>query len=177
MESIRQPLTSRQYESASNSCFNLNALLDHLELKGKDRAIVSKKLAPYFAMLPEKITQDLLSLLKGIKFAPQQQSSSLARTDAVLQAPNTHLIVFESEGIRLLEVLVDPGEEVPFHSHQWDSLMVTIQGSRFKINDGKTICEEDWLLMAEKLEGSLQPLSYQNIGTDVFHAFAFELKF
>ncbi|HSX38224.1 MAG TPA: hypothetical protein VLE95_05275 [Chlamydiales bacterium] len=112
----------------------------------------------------------------GIIPISQQIIRDIGENDAVIAAPEAHRIIYENESIRILESLLMPGQIVPFHTHQWDSVILTIQGSKFTCNDGNTIIEEDWPPMAEKVQGSFQAHSYQNVGTTEFRALVFEFK-
>lgn len=106
----------------------------------------------------------------------QHMPDTLGECDAVIKALNTHYILFENDKLRILEVIVSPGDTVPSHSHQWHSILITLQGSRFRIED-TTISEEDWKQCVESIEGSLNPHPcVTNIGSQKFQAIVFEIK-
>jgi hypothetical protein len=44
--------------------------------------------------------------------------------DAVIAAPANHKVLFENERLRVLEVILHPGEEEPVHHHRWPSVFV-----------------------------------------------------
>ena len=44
--------------------------------------------------------------------------------DAVVAAPANHIVLFENDRLRVLEVILNPGEEEPVHHHQWPSVFV-----------------------------------------------------
>jgi hypothetical protein len=44
--------------------------------------------------------------------------------DAVAAAPANHKVLFENERLRVLEVILPPGEEEPVHHHRWPSVFV-----------------------------------------------------
>ena len=44
--------------------------------------------------------------------------------DAVVAAPKNHKVIFENERLRVLEVVLEPGEEEPVHHHRWPSVFV-----------------------------------------------------
>jgi len=44
--------------------------------------------------------------------------------DAVAAAPANHKVLFENERLRVLEVVLHPGEEEPIHHHRWPSVFV-----------------------------------------------------
>ncbi len=50
--------------------------------------------------------------------------------DAVAAAPVNHKVIFENEQLRVLEVILESGEEEPLHHHRWPSVFVfdKIQG-------------------------------------------------
>lgn len=47
--------------------------------------------------------------------------------DAVAAAPRNHKVLFENDRVRVLEVILDPGEEEPVHHHRWPSVFVLDQ--------------------------------------------------
>ena len=53
----------------------------------------------------------------------EQPSRWPARLDAMAAAPNSHRVLLENERVRVLEVVVKPGEREPVHAHGWPSLM------------------------------------------------------
>lgn len=125
------------------------------------------------------LIEAFISLSNNLTFIPfdQQQLRSLPPDDAVLAAPASHRILFENEFFRILDVSVQPGETDPFHKHQWSSIIIITQGSRFRVEDslGK-IREEEWGPMVEKFPGDKTSTSYTNIGSKEFKAIAFEIK-
>lgn len=104
-------------------------------------------------------------------------SSKLDMNDATLKAPDFHKILFESSHIRVLQSVVKCGQCVPFHLHQWNSLMIVTQEGMFKTEhlDGtlefETCPTGTYEIEAEKLSSS-----YTNIGDTVFEALIFEIK-
>ena len=44
--------------------------------------------------------------------------------DAVVAAPKNHRVLFENDNLRVLEVILEPGEEEPVHHHRWPSVFV-----------------------------------------------------
>ena len=44
--------------------------------------------------------------------------------DAVVAAPRNHRVLFENDRLRVLEVILEPGEEEPVHHHRWPSVFV-----------------------------------------------------
>jgi hypothetical protein len=56
--------------------------------------------------------------------------------DAVIAAPDHHLLMFENEHVRVLEVRIRPGETVPVHTHRWPALIYVAKQSDFLRRDG-----------------------------------------
>ncbi|MFZ0565701.1 MAG: hypothetical protein WAM28_05910 [Chlamydiales bacterium] len=100
----------------------------------------------------------------------------VVKKDATVVALKAHQIIFENDFLRILESKLESEQLVPFHTHPLDSIILTIQGSKFRCNDGSNLVEEDWPPMAEKSEGSFHAYSYQNIGPAEFLALVFEFK-
>lgn len=44
--------------------------------------------------------------------------------DAVAAAPKNHVVLFENDSLRVLEVILPPDEEEPVHHHRWPSVFV-----------------------------------------------------
>jgi len=148
------------------------------------------QLDPFIAeSLLQKISQAPLSLLDDFiclsqtvallshKTPREPRLSALAETDATLLAPESHRVLFENDLIRILESNIQSGEFVPAHTHQWDSVMLILQGSKFLIQSASGIQSEGtWEPGVEKFPGSLDFDAYTNIGAREFRAISFELK-
>ncbi|NGX60309.1 MAG: hypothetical protein KR126chlam3_01480 [Chlamydiae bacterium] len=137
---------------------------------------ITQKLSP---IENSSIIDDFIDLSKNLSFDPDKtpKIAPLGNDDAVLKAPEWHHIVLENPYIRILEITVKPGEKVPFHTHQWDSITISIQGSKFQIDDTMgNVQIEDWEEVAEFLEKTIDPLSYTNLGDQEFKALSFEIK-
>ncbi len=121
------------------------------------------------------IIQDFISLSKQITFS--RQTTDLNKSDAILAAPGEHKVLFENDQVRILESVVPVGSRVPFHTHQWDSIMIITQGSRFLVETSSgEIKEERWGASVERFPGSLESDIYTNLGPEEFLAIAFEIK-
>lgn len=127
----------------------------------------------------QSLIDEFISLSNTISLIPimQQKLPSLRDDDATLNAPHSHRVLFENAHLRILDVSVKPGEKVPCHRHQWSSIMMILQGSKFQIEDMEgNISEGEWNPLVEKFEGEEKPFSYVNIGHRTFKAIAFEIK-
>lgn len=121
------------------------------------------------------IIQDFISLSKQINFS--KQTTCLNKFDAILAAPDEHKLLFENDQLRILESFVPVGITVPFHTHQWDCIMIIIQGSCFRVETSSgEIKEEIWGTLVDRFPGSLESDIYTNIGPEEFLAIAFEIK-
>lgn len=52
--------------------------------------------------------------------------------DAVIAAPDNHEVVFENETVRVLKVLVRPGEIEKEHTHRWPSVFTITSMPKIK---------------------------------------------
>jgi hypothetical protein len=43
--------------------------------------------------------------------------------DAVQAAPKSHRVLIDNEKVRVIEVVLQPGQKEPIHTHQWPSVM------------------------------------------------------
>lgn len=126
----------------------------------------------------EQLIRDFIQFLERLDFPPIQseQECHLSHTDATIRAPKTHEIVCENTYVRILECTVLPNVSVPFHSHGWDGIMITFQGSHFRVDDGRGPVDEVWEPVVEFIDGTSETISYQNIGKTAFIALLFEIK-
>jgi hypothetical protein len=105
----------------------------------------------------------LLSLLMVATSACAEEKQSF---DAVEVAGNHHRLLFENENVRVLEVIIPPGETTEFHSHPMPGVFITTQpAARVSRNlEGqvlKTTKREDFdpVQPAQWREGSDTPVS------------------
>lgn len=108
-------------------------------------------------------------------------TSQLGKMDALIAAPDSHHVLFENDTIRILNVVVLPKQIVPFHTHQWDSITITLQSSRFKVEDlsGNVEIEnesDEPVPIIDFLKGSHEAYSYCNLGSKEFKAIVLEFK-
>ncbi len=164
---------------ASNNVVKFEQFLSGTcQLNNSDVIRISQKLAPYFETILDSQMDDFLLLTQEVRLTPitRRSHSKMSENDARITAAETHRLIFENESLRILESRVKPGQVVPFHTHQWDSLILTLQGSEFQVNDGGDVKTENWMPTAEKSEGSSCLYSYRNIGNAEFRALIFEFK-
>ncbi len=136
------------------------------------------RLSPLFDA-PKSLIDEFISLSNQVRLTPpnEQKFSELGEWDAVFKATHFHPILFENDTLRILEGRSEPGEAIPFHTHQWDSIMVILQGSRFRIEDREgNISEGEWGPCVEKFDGNFVLEAYTHIGAQPFRAIFFEIK-
>ena len=52
--------------------------------------------------------------------------------DAVTAAPESHRVLLENDSVRVLEVVIRPGEREPAHTHRWPSVMMVTEPARLR---------------------------------------------
>lgn len=107
--------------------------------------------------------------------------------DAVVAAPDSHNVLMENEHIRVVEVVIPPGEKEPIHTHRWPSVILVDQAARIRYYD-----EDENVAYESQERGSNnnaessppeiewmepeRPHAVENIDTIPYHAFRVELK-
>jgi predicted metal-dependent enzyme (double-stranded beta helix superfamily) len=98
-------------------------------------------------------------------------------------AGNNHLVKFENENVRILEVVIAPGDTVPFHQHTMESVFVTLQPASLVFRDleGNIIKEVDpsdfsALPHYDTRKAAPAPRSVENIDSTTMKAIRIELK-
>lgn len=102
--------------------------------------------------------------------------------DAVVAAPESHHIVLENETVRVVDVLIPPGQREPVHTHKSPSVMIVDSSARIIYYDAngspaeyqrRDVSPEDpyieWL-------GPEGPHAVENIDTVIYHARRIEIK-
>lgn len=62
--------------------------------------------------------------------------------DAIIAAPNSHKIILENDKVRVVEVIVLPGQKEPVHIHQWPSVMIVDSSTKIRYYNKKGIGKE-----------------------------------
>ncbi len=96
--------------------------------------------------------------------------------DAAIVSPGTHKIVFENDKVRVLEVIIQPGEKEPVHTHPYKSITIVQSPSRIKYYDeGGSVIEEVDISGVSWLEPKGMHAA-ENVGSDEFRGYRIELK-
>ena len=103
--------------------------------------------------------------------------------EPVEAAGSHHLVKFENENVRILEVVIEPGDTVPFHQHTMESVFVTLQPASLVFRDmnGNTIKEVDRadsteLPQYDARSAAPAPRSVENVDSITLKAIRIELK-
>lgn len=109
--------------------------------------------------------------------------------DALVAAPAFHRLIFENDDMRILEVIVNPGQVDPVHTHKGKSIVWVVKSSpivyttftKGKGNKLVPIKKDTIIIAADDLnkanwENPEPPHSVENIGTDTFKLYRIEYK-
>jgi hypothetical protein len=78
--------------------------------------------------------------------------------DAVQAAPKSHRVLIDNERVRVLEVVVQPGQKEPIHTHQWPSVMYVTNPASLRYYSA-TLVNGKWV---EKGDDSTPPATPPN---------------
>ena len=101
--------------------------------------------------------------------------------DAVVAAPNHHVVMLENAEVRVLDTRIAPGETVPLHTHRWPSVLYVLSWSDFVRRDDRgdvTLDSRTAGLTPPKVLWSpaLPPHTLENVGEREIHIISVELK-
>lgn len=95
--------------------------------------------------------------------------------DPTKVAGNNYKVLFESDKVRVLEVLYKPGEKAAMHTHPYHvAYSLTDSKLKFTMPDGKTVDIEG--KAGQVMEGPPGLHSPENVGTSDAHLIVFEVK-
>jgi|SRR6185437_1210791 len=111
--------------------------------------------------------------------------------DAMVAAPEYHIVLLENDRVRVLDARVGPGETVPVHTHRWGGVLYILSDSHFvrRDPDGNVLLDTR-LAGADMADGSavgmadgsavwagpLTPHSLENVGTRDLRTLTVEMK-
>lgn len=102
--------------------------------------------------------------------------------DAVVAAPRSHRILIENDAVRVLEIIIAPGDKEPFHTHRWPSVMLVDQRTRIRYYGADKVLEFE---SPEYVEPTLGPTWLEPEGlhavenldpTTPYHGIRIEIK-
>jgi len=103
--------------------------------------------------------------------------------DALIAAPQHHVLLHEDELVRVLDTRIRPGETVPVHTHRWSSVVYILSWGEFVRRDGDGKLLVDTRVTPSELKPGqavpcppLPPHSFENVGTTEIRVITVELK-
>jgi hypothetical protein len=101
--------------------------------------------------------------------------------DGVLAAPESHKVLFENDDVRVLEVIIPPGEREPEHTHRMPSVMIVDRPAMIRYYQGSELAFSSPAgASARATVGQwMEPEglhSVENVDVSLYHAFRVELK-
>ncbi len=103
--------------------------------------------------------------------------------DAVSAAPDNHRVIFENDDMRVLEVIVQPGERENLHDHRWPSVLVVdalpkiaVYDKDGKIRPAAQRPQSPELPIATRVPPQVAAHSIHNLDSKPFHAVRIEYK-
>lgn len=103
--------------------------------------------------------------------------------DAVVAAPEHHVVLLENDRVRVLDARVEAGDTVPVHTHRWSGVQYVVSFADFVRRDGDGEVLIDSRALDFPSEGPLvlwseplPPHTLENVGDDPIHAIVVELK-
>lgn len=102
--------------------------------------------------------------------------------DALIAAPQHHVLLFENEAVRVLDTSVPPGQTVPLHTHCWPSALYLLGWSDFVRRDAQGSVLMDSRTINKPSEGAalwslpMPPHTLENVGDADLRFISVELK-
>ena len=100
--------------------------------------------------------------------------------DGLVAAPGSHGVLFESKALRVLEVVVRPGEREPRHTHRHPSVLIVDRPARIRyfsedghVTDIPAVTPESSIKF--ELMAPEEPHAVENVDDHDYHAFRVEL--
>lgn len=105
------------------------------------------------------------------------------RFDAMIKAPDHHVVLSENGNIRVLDAKVEPGQRTPVHAHEWPSVLYVLSWSDFVRYDpeGNVLTDSRTQGVPPAIgsalwAGPMGPHCVENVGDAVLHVLAVEIK-
>jgi quercetin dioxygenase-like cupin family protein len=99
--------------------------------------------------------------------------------DATVAASGSHRVLLENDRVRVLEVVIEPGQREPEHTHRAASVMITDEPAQIRYYEGDELRFESGESPAGLRVRWLEPEgphSVQNIDDRRYHAIRIELR-
>jgi hypothetical protein len=102
--------------------------------------------------------------------------------DALIAAPASHCFLLDSDEVRVLDVVIEPGTREPEHTHRAPSVMIVDEPTRIRYYVGDAVWHESPLRSEFPAQIRVNwldpegPHSVENIDQRRYHAIRVELK-
>ena len=103
--------------------------------------------------------------------------------DAMIKAPDQHLLLLENSRVRVLDTKVRPGERTPVHGHEWPAALYVLSWSDFVRYDpeGNVLLDSRSIAIKPAIGSALWagPIGshyVENVGANELHILAVEIK-
>jgi hypothetical protein len=103
-----------------------------------------------------------------------------AELEGTVAAPRSHRVLLETPAIRVLEIVIQPGDREPEHVHRCRSVMIVDDPARIRYYESGTLTFEspataDSVAVRALWMEPEGPHAVENIDTRAYHAFRVEL--
>jgi hypothetical protein len=103
-----------------------------------------------------------------------------AEFEGTVAAPRSHRVLLETPAIRVLEIVIEPGDREPEHVHRCPGVMIVHDPARIRYYESGTLTFEspptaDRATVRAIWMDPEGPHSVENIDTRAYHAFRVEL--
>jgi hypothetical protein len=103
-----------------------------------------------------------------------------AELEGTVAAPRSHRVLLETPAIRVLEIVIEPGDREPEHVHRCPGVMIVHDPARIRYYESGTLTFEspptaDRATVRAIWMDPEGPHSVENIDTRAYHAFRVEL--
>jgi quercetin dioxygenase-like cupin family protein len=102
--------------------------------------------------------------------------------DALVAAPQYHILLFENEQVRVLDTNIPPRQTVPLHTHRWPGVLYVLSLTDFVRRDGEgKIVVDSRASGKPAIKGALwseplPPHTLENVGETEIRVISVELK-
>jgi len=112
--------------------------------------------------------------------------------DAVQAAPKSHRVLIDNDRVRVLEVVIQPGQKEPIHTHQWPSVLYVTSPAPLRYYSA-TLVNGKWVEKGDdgatpapppnpnrprppQYQEPEAPHAVENLGTTAYRALRVEIK-
>ena len=116
-------------------------------------------------------TSNAAALLAACAFVASHANAQ----DPIKVAPKMHKVALDNERVRVLEVTLKPGEQMPMHQHP-DNVLYVIKGGKIRAVDMAGTPTDTEFKDGQCVFRKAETHALQNTGTDEIHVINVELK-